>query len=84
MTFAEEFELEKTQFAEQVAQQVGRSNSGQQVRIGDGSDLAGQVGRVVMIYYDWQHTGSSPDMLYIQLADGRQVRRLSTEVESLP
>lgn len=43
----------------------------------------GLTGTVEMVYYDRQHTGSSPDMLYILLDDGRQCRVLSTGIEQL-
>jgi hypothetical protein len=40
---------------------------------------AGMTGTLLMTYYDYQHTGRSPDVLFVRLADGREVRVLSTE-----
>jgi hypothetical protein len=45
----------------------------------DGHSYNGQVGKVTMIYYDHQHTGGSPDLLYVEMPDGKTIRVLSTE-----
>lgn len=44
------------------------------------SAFAGLEGALDMVYYDVEHTGDSPDLLFLQLDDGRTIRVLSTQV----
>jgi hypothetical protein len=43
----------------------------------------GQVGQVEMVYYDYKHTGDSPDLYYLVMPDGKAIRVLSTGVEAI-
>lgn len=42
----------------------------------------GREGTLDMVYYDVEHTGDSPDLLFLELDDGRTIRVLSTQVEN--
>lgn len=39
-----------------------------------------QTGTVKMTYYDYKHTGNSPDILYLEMADGSLITRFSNQV----
>ena len=53
------------------------------VRITAQGHYHGQEAEVLMMYYDHLHTGDSPDIYFIRLADGRQLRVLESLVEVL-
>lgn len=44
------------------------------------SSMYGLEGTVTLVYYDYQRTGSSANLVYLTLDDGRSVRFFSTSL----